>query len=224
MDVLWGGIWLECVNGVEVDFNNTDNIAQKPEELRTNVNSTPTLHDVKNIFTKPFASHAEGIASRSKNKEAILPGAISSSVIYSKTEYVDFRERAAAFVRDSRIRANRTQRRELAGTTATSPGRCHSIFRVNGVALPFLFSRPLLEANVMDRGVKSVFCKNFPICPYFRQFIAQYRFPILTITEGCTVGEFRLSNYVIYESSRSSVPSIAMLCVRKDLISTMMSA
>lgn len=59
-------------------------------------------------------------------------------------------------------------------------------------------------------------------CGDFRQFISKYNFPILAITEARVDGNFRLSNYMIYMSTRPLGKSRAMLCVRKDLPSVLL--
>ena len=51
----------------------------------------------------------------------------------------------------------------------------------------------------------------------FRKLLAQHNFPVLCIQEAGVRDDFRLSNYVIYKSSRRAGNSRAMLCVRKDL-------
>ncbi|CAN7950325.1 unnamed protein product [Ixodes pacificus] len=57
----------------------------------------------------------------------------------------------------------------------------------------------------------------------FRQFVALHQFPILAISEARVTAQFRLSNYVTCQTTRPSGPSRAMLCVRKDLTSTLVS-
>lgn len=54
-------------------------------------------------------------------------------------------------------------------------------------------------------------------CADFRKLLVQYNFPILCIQEAGISDDFRLSNYVIYKSSRQGAISRVLLCVRKDL-------
>lgn len=58
----------------------------------------------------------------------------------------------------------------------------------------------------------------------FRKLVAQYSFPLIAISEARVSNSFRLANYVIYTSSRPSGHSRAMLCVRKDVVSTLVYA
>lgn len=58
----------------------------------------------------------------------------------------------------------------------------------------------------------------------FRHFIAQYQFPILALSEARVNDDFRLSNYVTYKSQRLNGLSRAMLCVRKDLPSSLVAS
>lgn len=58
----------------------------------------------------------------------------------------------------------------------------------------------------------------------FRKLVAQFSFPVLCITEAGVDNVFRLANYVVYTSSRSSGLSRAMICVRRDLPSALLSA
>lgn len=56
----------------------------------------------------------------------------------------------------------------------------------------------------------------------FRQFVAQFCFPILAISEARVDSSFRLANYVLYKSTRPGGPSRCLLGIRKDLVSTLL--
>lgn len=59
----------------------------------------------------------------------------------------------------------------------------------------------------------------------FRRLVLEQKFPILAISEGRLNANFRLSNYVIYSSSRPhNKPSRAILCVRKDITCCLVEA
>ncbi|CAN7977299.1 unnamed protein product [Ixodes persulcatus] len=50
----------------------------------------------------------------------------------------------------------------------------------------------------------------------FRQFVAQYSFPILVISEARVNNKFRLANYVMYQSKRPKGTSRCLVGVRKE--------
>lgn len=58
----------------------------------------------------------------------------------------------------------------------------------------------------------------------FRKLVAQYKFPILCISEARSEPGFRLANYVVYTSLRANGPSRAMICVRKDIPSMLVAS
>lgn len=58
----------------------------------------------------------------------------------------------------------------------------------------------------------------------FRQFVHYYNFPVLALCETRVTDQFRLANYVQYRAKRPNGLSRVMLCVRKDLPSSLVSS
>ena len=58
----------------------------------------------------------------------------------------------------------------------------------------------------------------------FRKLVAEFKFPVIAISEAHTDDQFRLAGYASYSSKRSRGPSRALICVNQQYDSTFLCA